>query len=437
VDSTSLTPTGVFVEGSTMPQKVIAMEAKLAAVFAHGLTAGRRPNVSAVCAELGISRQSYYKYRRRFAADGLAGLQERSRRPQSSPARTAAAVEEAIVRARKELAEEGWDNGAVSIYYRLLAERAGLAENDPRSAVPSARTVHRVLVRQGLVVPDPAKRPRSSLRRFEFPATDDCWQIDATEIVLRPATSSTAPVKAVVFQVLDDHSRYEVASLAWPIEDGAGSWTVMTTAIARYGLPGLVLSDNSAAFSGKLRRSGVVAFETNLRALGIRPITSRPYHPQTCGKNERIHRTYKQWMRRRGLHPTTIEELQAALDTWREAYNNRPHQALAGATPTQRRATGMRTSPRPAPAAAATTVTHSTVSNHGNLYTAGTTVYLGAIWAGRTITCIRTGTELVCLDGDQLVRQLTVEAGTTYIGNGKSTGGRRQPRINDTLPTTN
>lgn len=423
-----------------MAQKVISMDAKLSAVFVRSVTTAGHPNVSAICVELGISRQSYYKYRRRFAAEGLAGLQERSRRPQCSPSRTPVAVEDAIVRARKQLAEEGWDNGAVSIYYRLLAEQATLEEEGLRLAVPSARTVHRVLVRLGLVTADPAKRPRSSLRRFEFPATNDCWQIDATEVLLAPATATGAPLKAVVFQVLDDHSRYEVASLAWPIEDGAGAWAAMTTAITRYGLPELVLSDNGAAFSGA-RRGAVVAFEANLRALGIRPITSRPYHPQTCGKNERIHRTWKQWMRRRDLHPATLPELQTALDLWRPAYNNRPHQALHGATPDQRRTTGIRTDPQPstnpAPTDAATVVTHSAVNGHGDLHAAGRAIHLGAPWIGRTITCIRTGTELVCLDGDQLIRQLTLQPGTGYIGNGQPTGGRRRPRITDTLPPTN
>src|SRR3712207_9167874 len=104
-----------------MPQKVISMDAKLSAVFARSLTTDGHPNVSAVCAELGISRQSYYKYRRRFAAEGLAGLQERSRRPRGSPSRTPATGEDAIRRGRKALGQDGWDNGAVSIYYPLLA----------------------------------------------------------------------------------------------------------------------------------------------------------------------------------------------------------------------------------------------------------------------------------------------------------------------------
>lgn len=61
-----------------MPQKAISMDAKLSVVFTRSLTCDGRPNVSGVCAEMGISRQSY-KYRRRFAAEGLTGLQERSR----------------------------------------------------------------------------------------------------------------------------------------------------------------------------------------------------------------------------------------------------------------------------------------------------------------------------------------------------------------------
>jgi putative transposase len=71
-----------------------------------------------------------------------------------------------IVTARKELEREGWDNGAWSIHSRL--------RHDGISKVPSARTIHRVLQRQGLIEPEPRKRPRSSYRRFVFPATDDC-----------------------------------------------------------------------------------------------------------------------------------------------------------------------------------------------------------------------------------------------------------------------
>jgi transposase-like protein len=56
-----------------MSRKVVTMEQKLAAVFAD--VARGRATVTQVCAELGISRDTYYRYRRRLAADGLAGLQ--------------------------------------------------------------------------------------------------------------------------------------------------------------------------------------------------------------------------------------------------------------------------------------------------------------------------------------------------------------------------
>src|SRR4051794_1441449 len=148
-----------------MAQKVVSMETKLRAVFAAG--EGGVP-VSALCAELGISRQSFYKYKRRWDAHGPAGLVERSRRPRNSPRLISVELEDEIVRLRKTLP---LDNGAQSIAYHLA--RAGWA-------VPDVRTIHRALVRRGMVLPQPQKRPRSAWRRFEWPRPNDAWQIDAT-----------------------------------------------------------------------------------------------------------------------------------------------------------------------------------------------------------------------------------------------------------------
>jgi UDP:flavonoid glycosyltransferase YjiC (YdhE family) len=95
-----------------MAQKVVSMEAKLLAVFSHGVPV----KVAALCGELGISRQTLYKYQRRFEAEGPAGLVERSRRPHSSPQRISAETENAIIRLRKELRV---DCGAQAIAYHL------------------------------------------------------------------------------------------------------------------------------------------------------------------------------------------------------------------------------------------------------------------------------------------------------------------------------
>jgi len=246
-----------------------------------------------VCARLGISRQSYYKYLARFDGEGLEGLQPRSRRPLSSPNVRPPAMVELIVKARADLVAEGWDNGALSIFYRLLRDG---------EQPPAWRTIHRVLVRQGLVVPQPKKRPRSSRRRFEFPAPDDCWQIDAFGYLLAAGES------VVVFEVKDDCSRAQIANLGWTSEDTLGAWECLARGIDDFGRPRLLLSDNSLAFTGKAHNS-IVLVEKNLMALGVKPITSRPHHPQTCGKNERGHQTLQHWLAARST-AATLAELQ-------------------------------------------------------------------------------------------------------------------------------
>lgn len=249
-----------------MGQKVVPVETKYAAMFA--LVGAGEESVTALCARLGISRKSYYKYRARFQAEGLDGLRPRSRRPQSNPRLTPPAMVELIVATRVKLLTEGWEGGGLSIRNRLLREG-----HQP----PAWRTIHRVLVRAGVVEPDPSKRPRVSGRRFEFPAPDDCWQIDAFDSTLAGGR------EVVVFEVKDDCSRTQIANLAWPAEDTEGAWECLARGIDAFGKPAMVLSDNSLAFSGKLHHT-MVQVEKNLAELKIKAITSRPRHPQTCGK---------------------------------------------------------------------------------------------------------------------------------------------------------
>ncbi|WP_131815691.1 helix-turn-helix domain-containing protein, partial [Mycolicibacterium flavescens] len=63
-----------------MAQKVAAMDLRIATA-----AAGQIDNVSQFCRDHRISRQTFYKWRSRFSQEGLAGLEERSRRPLSSP----------------------------------------------------------------------------------------------------------------------------------------------------------------------------------------------------------------------------------------------------------------------------------------------------------------------------------------------------------------
>src|SRR4051794_1963862 len=378
-----------------MSRKVITMEQKLAAVFAE--VAAGRASVTQVCAELGISRDSYYRYRQRFTVEGLAGLQQRSRAPKNSPTRTGQAMTELIVAARQQLQHEGWDNGAWSIHARL--------RHDGVHEVPSARTIHRVLQRQGLITPAPRKRPRSSYRRFVFPATDDCWQIDAFEHALTGSAAHTV----VVFEILDDHSRYNVEALAWPQENTEGAWTAMTRAISRYGTPRMVLSDNGLAFTGR-RVNSQVLFEKNLARLGVKLINSRPGHPQPNGKNERAHAPAQRWL---AAHPpaATLGDLQALLERYRTAYNRRPHQGIDQHTPLQRRLAGT----RPAPPIPLQPPPHTQVlearasSRDGSLCLQNTIIPLGTEYAALPLTTFIPGDHALVFYRQQLVRELIID----------------------------
>jgi transposase InsO family protein len=88
-----------------------------------------------------------------------------------------------------------------------------------------------------------------------------------------------------------------------------------------------LLSDNGAVFTATPRK-GRVLLQAELERLGISSKDSRPYHPQTCGKVERLHQTLKRYLD--AQEPaTTLAELQGQLDRFVHYYNNvRPHRPL-------------------------------------------------------------------------------------------------------------
>src|SRR4051794_23751088 len=95
-------------------------------------------NVCAFCRDHGISRDTFYEWRRRYAGEGEAGLESRSRAPGRVANRTPVAVEDLIVELRKELDGDGHDAGAITI-------ESWLRRQLPADAVPSPATIWRVL----------------------------------------------------------------------------------------------------------------------------------------------------------------------------------------------------------------------------------------------------------------------------------------------------
>jgi hypothetical protein len=135
--------------------------------------------------------------------------------------------------------------------------------------------------------------------------------------------------------VLDDHSRFLVASDARVVFKAADVVASFHRGAASHCLPASLLTDNGAVFTAAPRGGGRCAIELEADRLGIRLHHSSPYHPQTCGKVERFHQTLKRWLRRRPK-ARTIGEQQAQLDAFRAYYNEvRPHRAIGRRTPAE------------------------------------------------------------------------------------------------------
>lgn len=382
----------------------------MAAALAQGVD-----DVAGFCRAQGISRQSYYKWKKRFEAEGLDGLRDRTRRPNVIPNATSGEVEDAIVRARKELADAGEFNGPFSIADRLAAQGV--------SPVPSRATIARILARRGQVRPQPRKRPRSSYRRFQAGRPNEMWQSDWTEWHL----ADGRPV--AIAGTLDDHSRLLVG-IAAGSGDGNGElvWAVMAAAIGAHGVPMSSLTDNGLCYSTKHhgRDMRPARFEANLAALGCQSIASTPYHPQTCGKIERFWQTLKKWLRAREVSHgpyRTLTALNRDLVVFAEHYNTRrPHRALGGRTPAAAFAATVKARPANRPLPTTTQLYRTHASTGGTIAVSGgpgairsqLRVHIGARYKQQPVTVLQDGDRVAIFTGNTLIRALDLDPTRIY-----------------------
>ena len=281
-----------------------------------------------LCRRFGISRTTGYKWPDRSDA-GDDELADHSRRPLASPGRCDAAIEALVLAVRD--AHSAW--GARKIA-RCLAREG--------HDVPAVSTVHAILRRHGRVAP-PAGTPGQPYRRFEKEAPNLLWQMDFKGHMPLADGSSCHPLTMV-----DDHSRFAPCLAACGDEQGTTVQTHLETAFRRYGLPDAMFVDNGGPWGYTLEEPWT-RLSLWLLKLGVGVIHSRPYHPQSRGKNERFHRTLKAevfaFERFRDLAAA-----QRALDRWRDIYNlDRPHEALGQEVPASRYRPSSRTMPERLP----------------------------------------------------------------------------------------
>jgi transposase InsO family protein len=285
-------------------------------------------NVSELCRRFGVVRSNGYKWLERHRLEGAAGLLDRSRRPKTSPTRTAELIEAAVLQVREQ-SNGAWGGRKIA----KALERGGVTAK----ALP-ASTITEVLRRHGRLEQPPAEA-QGRWTRFERAEPNELWQMDFKGHFGVGQSGRCHPLT-----VLDDHSRYclEIGALA--DEQDASVRTRLAAAFRVYGLPLAMLADNGSPW-GDSGGQSFTKLGVWLMRLGVRLAHGRPRHPQTQGKDERFHRTLKAEVLQ-GKSFGDLAACQRAFDLWRTRYNHeRPHEALDMAVPAER----YRISPRPFP----------------------------------------------------------------------------------------
>jgi transposase InsO family protein len=280
---------------------------------------------SELCRRFQVSRKTGYKWLARFTADGEAGLTDRSRRPHSSPRRTPVAMEAAVVAVRD--THPAW--GGRKLRRRL--QDVGYRE------VPAPSTLTAILYRHGRIEAG-ASQQHTAFTRFEHEAPNQLWQMDFK------GHFALAQGRCHPLTVLDDHSRFNLLLRACANEQGETVQAALTETFRRYGLPERMTMDHGAPW-GADPAHPLTAVTVWLIRLGIRVGHSRPYHPQTQGKDERFHRTLAvECLRAQVLRD--LAHCQGQFDRFRQIYNfERPHDALGLAVPASRYAPSSRAFP--------------------------------------------------------------------------------------------
>lgn len=265
----------------------------------------------ALCQEFGISRPTGYLWLSRYRQDGLAGIAERSRRPELSPDRTPKEREAQVVALRQ--CYPDW--GARKL--QVLLRRGGMEL--------ARSTIHRILLRHGLIREGDGHSPAP--QRFERGAPNQLWQMDFKGPLQKG--DALGPLS-----VLDDHSRYVVVLQKVASTSGELVREHLQDGFGQCGVPEAMLMDHGIPWWSAHSAHGFTQLSLWLMKQGIELHWSRIRHPQTQGKVERFHGELQRAAERR--RPSG-QELQAWLDQFRWEHNHiRPHQALGMETPASR-----------------------------------------------------------------------------------------------------
>lgn len=268
----------------------------------------------------GVSVRTAYKWLRRFRAEGMAGLNDRSSRPKSCPHALPQAVQAQVIEQRRSRQT-----------YRQISQQCGVGQS----------TIARWLRRAGLNRLA-ALEPPAPIVRYEYAEPGDMLHLDIKKLgrFHRPGHRVTADRTQnsrragweFVHVALDDHSRVAFANIQ-PDESGRSACRALIAALRYYRTLGItfrrLLTDNGACY--KSRR-----FARLCQRLGLRHLRTKPYTPQTNGKAERFIQTaLREWAYAKAYESSRQRAQQLPL--WLHQYNwHRPHASLQYLPPISR-----------------------------------------------------------------------------------------------------
>ena len=342
----------------------------------------REKTLGELCQEFGISRPTGRLWLGRYRELGVAGLQERSRRPQRSPRLTATRCEQQVIELRRQYPD--W--GARKLQWLLARQGVSL----------SVSTVHRILLRHDLLTVE--DRYRTATRRFQRNAPNELWQMDFKSPI--GWGTHVGPLS-----VLDDYSRYVIVLHATGSTRAELVREQLEQAFTQCGLPHAMLMDHGTPWWNTATPSGVTALTLWLMRQGVQLRWSGFRHPQTQGKVERFHGSLHRAIARRGLPPA---DRQLWLDAYRHEYNyQRPHEALGMQPPaTHWQPSLRRYDPHPPAWEYPTAATVVRVDIRGQLWTAGRRWFISEVLAGQSVQILPVENRLWVLYCNTVVREL-------------------------------
>ncbi|HIH11267.1 TPA: transposase [Candidatus Woesearchaeota archaeon] len=151
----------------------------------------------------------------------------------------------------------------------------------------SHRQIEKVLVRNGMVKPNPKKQKPRKWVRYELPNPNDMWHTDWS---FDPFTNGNVTV------YIDDRTRLITGFGQFKHQTTENTLAVLYSAVAEYGKPKSIMTDHGSQYYANHPNAEQekTLFRSTLDVLGIRHCLARVNRPQTNGKVERFFRTYKE-----------------------------------------------------------------------------------------------------------------------------------------------